>query len=68
MHSFLSNLCLFAQLIAKVALFTGLGPGAIAIAIYLQVFGDGKVAAKGVTFLLSLESATRPLRKEWEEA
>jgi hypothetical protein len=40
MHSELSNLWLFAQMLWRVALLTGIGPG-IAIAILLDKFGTG---------------------------
>lgn len=39
MHSFSSNLCLFAQLLAKASLFTGIGPGIVIIVLYVQVSG-----------------------------
>lgn len=67
MHSFLSNLSLFAQMLAKVALLTGFAPGIAAIAIYKRVSGDGQLARNLIPVKLK-HWATSSSRKEWRHA
>ena len=62
----LSNLWLFTQMLAKVALLTGIGPGIALIVLYIQVSGR---AVSRVHATVALSEGNKPARNfPWKEA